>query len=365
MGVPEKIKLIEEEMRKTQINKNTEHHLGVLKAKLARLRREQEEKRNKSSGSHTGYGVKKSGDGTVALIGLPNVGKSSLLNKLTNSRSKVGAFKFTTLTVVPGILNYKGASIQILDLPGIIESAASGKGLGKRVLSVARSVDLIILITDIFRPRVQELLIKELREMGIRPDEIPPKIVIEKTSTGGIAVTSLVKLTKISIKLIKEVLRIYKINNARVIVKEDITDEQLIDSIMENRKYVSTLSVINKIDLNNGQFLKEAKLKKEIEFIPVSIEKNKNIEELKETIYRRLDFIRIYLRPKGSETDYKEPLVIKNGSVVQDACDKLHRDMKKDLRYAKVWGKSVKFGGQKVGLTHQLQDEDVLTIITK
>ena len=71
------------------------------------------------------------------------------------------------------------------------------------------------------------------------------------------------------------------------------------------------------------------------------------------------------MRPKGSETDYKEPLVIKNGSIVQDACDKLHRDMKKDLRYAQIWGKSVKFGGQKVGLAHQLQDEDVLTIITK
>ena len=365
MGVPEKIKLIEEEMSKTKVNKNTEHHVGILKAKLARLRREQEEKRNQSSGSQSGYGVRKSGDGTIALIGLPNVGKSSLLNKLTNSRSKVGAFKFTTLTVVPGVLNYKGASIQILDLPGIIESAASGKGLGKRVLSVARSADLIILVTDIFRPQIQNLLIKELREMGIRPDEAPPKIVIEKTRTGGIAVTSLVKLTRVSIKLIKEVLRIYKINNARVIVKEDITDEQLIDSIMGNRKYVSTLSIINKIDLINGKIFEENKLKKEIEFIPVSIEANKNIEEVKEAIYQRLDFIRIYLRPKGSETDYKEPLVIKNGSIVQDACDKLHRNMKKDLRYAQIWGKSVKFGGQKVGLLHQLQDEDVLTIITK
>ena len=71
------------------------------------------------------------------------------------------------------------------------------------------------------------------------------------------------------------------------------------------------------------------------------------------------------MRPKGSETDYKEPLVIKNGSIVQDACDKLHRNMKKDFRFGHVWGKSVKFGGQRVGLNHVLQDEDVLTIIKK
>jgi len=78
-----------------------------------------------------------------------------------------------------------------------------------------------------------------------------------------------------------------------------------------------------------------------------------------------LKFIRIYLRPKGGETDFKEPLIIRKDNSVLDVCNKLHRKMKRDFRFGHVWGKSVKFGGQRVGLHHILQDEDVLTIIKK
>ena len=84
---------------------------------------------------------------------------------------------------------------------------------------------------------------------------------------------------------------------------------------------------------------------------------------MKDRIYDELQFIRIYMRPKGDKTDYKEPLIIRNGNSVLDVCNKLHRKLRKDFRYALVWGKSVKFGGQRVGLNHILEDEDVLTII--
>ncbi|MEE9585817.1 MAG: GTP-binding protein, partial [Nitrososphaerales archaeon] len=345
--------------------KKTEHHLGLLRAKLAKLKREQEEARTRGGGSSVGYNVKKSGDGTVAIIGLPNVGKSTLLNRLTNSKSKVGAYKFTTLTVVPGVLEHKGASIQILDLPGIIEEAAAGRGLGKRVLAVARSADLLLLLMDVFQPEVHSILIKEIRGIGIRPDEEPPDVVIEKTKTGGVSVTNLVKLTKLSTKLVRDILNVYKIHNARVIIREDITTDQLIDVLLGNRRYVSTLTVMNKVDLVNTGFIGEIESRLECDFIPISADANLNVEALKEQIYRRLDFIRIYLRPKGGETDYVEPLIVKNGALVRDVCDKLHREMRKELRYAQIWGKSAKFGGQRVGLAHPLMDEDILTLITR
>ena len=69
------------------------------------------------------------------------------------------------------------------------------------------------------------------------------------------------------------------------------------------------------------------------------------------------------MRPKCGKTDYKEPLIIRNGNSILDVCNKLHRKLKRDFRYGLVWGKSVKFAGQRVGLNHVLQDEDVLTII--
>ena len=67
----------------------------------------------------------------------------------------------------------------------------------------------------------------------------------------------------------------------------------------------------------------------------------------------------------SGETDYEEPMIVKNGSTILEVCNKVHRNMKDDFRYALVWGKSVRFGGQRVGITHQLMDEDVLTIVTK
>ena len=108
MGLPEKIKQIEEEMKKTQINKKTEHHIGLLKAKLARLHEELESSTSKSGGP--AFEIRKGGDATVVLIGLPSVGKSTILNRLTNAKSKVAAYAFTTLTVVPGILRLNGAT---------------------------------------------------------------------------------------------------------------------------------------------------------------------------------------------------------------------------------------------------------------
>lgn len=363
MGIPEKIQAIKDEMAKTQINKATEHHVGLLKAKLAKLKREQEESKSKSSGSSVGFDIKRTGDATVVLIGLPSVGKSTLLNRLTSAKSAVASFLFTTVTVVPGMMEHRGAKIQILDLPGIIKGASTGKGLGKRVLAVAKSADLVLLILDVFQPYHLNVVKTELANIGIRLDQKPPNIVIEKTSDGGIAVSQQVKMTKMSVSLLKDILRVYGINNARVLIREDIDSEQLIDFVSGNKTYVQSLTLMNKIDLVNQGFLNELQSNIKTKIIPISADSNININALKDKIYEKLDFIRIYMRPKGGETDYKEPLITRNGSTVLEICNKLHRDMKKEFRYGLVWGKSAKFGGQRVGLHHYLEDEDVLTII--
>lgn len=365
MGVPEKIKKIEDDLARTQVNKKTEHHVGLLRAKLSKLKAEQEEQQSRKSGSGIGYDVKKSGDATVVLIGLPSVGKSTLLNRLTNAKSKVASYQFTTLEVVPGVMDYKGARIQVLDLPGIIQGASTGRGLGKRVLAVARNADLVLFMVDVFQPEARGILEKELRTTGMRIDEKPPNVVIETTSTGGIAVSIQGKLTKMSETLVKEILRIYNVNSARVVIREDVSDTQLIDVLLGSRSYVPSLTVMNKIDLVNAGFTSELGRKLPYKFVPISAEANVNLAALREEIYRRLDFVRIYMRRRTGETDFEEPMIVKNGSTVLEVCNKVHRVMKDEFRYAQIWGKSVKFGGQRVGINHRLMDEDVLTVITK
>jgi ribosome-interacting GTPase 1 len=270
------------------------------------------------------------------------------------------------------MLHYRGAKIQLLDLPGIIEGASGGKGFGKRVLSVARGADLVLIVLDVFQPQHLSVLKRELAEGGIRLDEQPPNILIEKTSTGGISVNAQVPI-KVSERLIKEIMRLYGLHNGRLIIREpNFTDDQLIDVLSGNRIYLPSLIVLNKIDLVNASFVHEIKSKilgdddddnNNNYFIAVSADSGINIDVLKEAIYQRLGFIRVYMRPKGGETDFKEPLIMKKGATVKDVCNKIHRNMAKNFRYGLVWGTSAKFAGQKVGLDHKLADEDVLTIV--
>ena len=115
----------------------TEYHLGTLKAKLAKYRTELMEPAKKGEG----FEVLKSEDARVAMIGFPSVGKSTLLSSITKTESEQASYEFTTLTCIPGVIEYKAANIQMLDLPGIIEGAAQGKGRGRQVIAVARLVN--------------------------------------------------------------------------------------------------------------------------------------------------------------------------------------------------------------------------------
>ena len=136
------------QMARTQKNKATSYHLGTLKAKLAKLRREllEPSKGAAGAGKGEGFDVTKVGDSRVGLVGFPSVGKSTLLTKLTGTFSEAASYEFTTLTCIPGVIRYRGAKIQLLDLPGIIEGAKDGKGRGRQVISTARTCNLILIV---------------------------------------------------------------------------------------------------------------------------------------------------------------------------------------------------------------------------
>ena len=176
MEIDSKIRAIKEEIRRTPYHKGTEHYIGHLKAKLAKLKKQKAQVRAKGKGE--GFAVKKSGDATVVLVGPPSVGKSSLLNKFTGAHARIEEWPFTTLKVIPGMLQYKGAHIQILDLPGIIGGAAIGKGRGKEILSVVRVADLLLLMLDIENKAKLSSIKKELEELEIK---LPILVVVNKT----------------------------------------------------------------------------------------------------------------------------------------------------------------------------------------
>jgi small GTP-binding protein len=250
MGVLEKIQEIEKEMARTQKNKATEYHMGMLKARLARYRQQLLEfTTGEKKGAGDGFDVVKSGDARVAMIGFPSVGKSTLMTKLTKTRSEVAAYEFTTLTCIPGSIEYRGATIQLLDLPGIIEGAAQGKGRGRQVIATARTADLMLIMLDATKGEVQKALLEtELTSMGIRLNTRPPNMYFRVKKAGGISFNAVVKLTQLDEKLVYTILHEYKIYHVDIVVREDVTVDEFIDVILANRRYLPCVYVYNKID---------------------------------------------------------------------------------------------------------------------
>ncbi len=360
MGIHEDIQEVEEEIKKTPYNKATSHHIGKLKAKLARLR-DDVVKKSASKGGGEGYSVRKSGDATVTLVGFPSVGKSTLLNKLTDANSEVGAYEFTTLDVIPGVLDYNNATIQILDVPGLVKGAASGRGRGREVISVVRNCDLVVFMLDVFQNYHHAVLTQELYDAGIRLNQKAPDVVIKRQDRGGVTVSSTKEL-ELSEDLIKAILGDYKIHNAHVLIRDHINVDQLIDVIMGNRVYIPAVTVVNKVDMADQYVLKKCKSEYP-DATYISADKEQNLEAVKEVIFEALDFIRIYLKPQGGPADMEEPLIVRRGVTVGDVCEHLHRDFKRKFRYAQVWGNSAKHPGQRAGLDHVLDDKDLLTLI--
>jgi small GTP-binding protein len=364
--IEEQIQDIEEEIKNTVYNKATQHHIGKLKAKLARLKDELEKRRAQRGGAAgKGYAVRKSGNATVAIVGYPSVGKSTLLNRITDAESDVAEYQFTTLSIIPGIMEFRGAKIQILDMPGLIKGASKGKGRGKEVISAARSADLVLLMIDIFNYNIQTL-VDELYKAGFRLNQRPPDITITKHDRGGINVNTTVKLTKTKEEIITSILGSYGYVNADIVIRQNITDDQLIDFISGNKLYLPAIVVLNKTDLVSRTEYQEIKNGiKNFKVVKTSAENNKGLEKLKNSIFNSLKFMRLYMRPQGGKTDFKEPLVIKSRSTVGMVCDILHREFRKKFRYALIWGSSAKFPGQIVGLDHILKDKDVITIVIR
>jgi small GTP-binding protein len=422
MSTLQKIAEIEAEMARTQKNKATAHHLGLLKAKLAKLKREIIAPSKGGGGGKPGEGfdVTKSGDARVGLIGFPSVGelarntasdrprlargaadvgprrrrrragKSTLLTKLTGTFSEVASYEFTTLTCIPGTFKYKGApraalrlasvashaparrppragcQIQLLDLPGIIEGAKDGKGRGRQVIGVARTCNLILIVLDAGKPMTHKRIIeKELEGFGIRLNKSPPNITVKKKDKGGVAIINLAgELKHLDERLITSICREYRISNCEVTIRSDATVDELIDVIEGNRVYVPCIYVLNKIDTIT---IEELDLLSRVpHYVPVCAGLEWNFDELLEKVWTYLDMVRIYTKPKGQIPDYDSPVVLpRNKTTVEDFCLRIHKSLVQQFKYAWVWGSSVKHNPQKVGIDHRLNDEDVVQIVKK
>jgi len=283
------------------------------------------------------------------------------------------------LTCIPGTLHYKGSKIQVLDLPGIIEGAAHGAGRGKEVIAVARNADAILIVLDAMKEglnRHREILEKELETVGIRLNQKPPDVTVSKRkSGGGIRFASTVPQKKLGPdpeKVVTQILREYKIVSADVLAREEITVDQLVDVIIGNRQYKPCLYLYNKIDAITIEEVDQ--LARHPHSMCGSVAQNFNIGEpleddlLKQNLWKYLGLTRIYTKRKGAPPDLEEPVVlsdIRKGTSVKSLCANISTQLLRDFNYALIWGTSAKHSPQRCGLSHKLDDEDVVQIVSK
>lgn len=299
------------------------------------------------------------------------------MSRLTGQHSEAAAYEFTTLTTVPGQVMYNGAKIQILDLPGIIQGAKDGKGRGRQVIAVAKTCHLIFIVLDVNKPLTDKKVIEqELEGFGIRINKSPPNIVFRKKDKGGLNITSTVPLTHIDHDEIRAVMSEYKISSADIAIRCDATIDDLIDVLeAKSRSYIPVIYALNKIDAIS---IEELDLLYRIpNACPISSEHGWNIDELLEQMWEKLNLRRVYTKPKGKMPDYSAPVVLRSTAcTVEDfvsfvnvgmfgeradlkKCNSIHKTIVEQFRIAIVYGKSVRHQPQRVGLSHELADEDI------
>ena len=361
--IEDKIKALEEALSLIPDHKGTEKLRGRIKRRIAELRREAERKASLRATRRDYFHIPREGAAQVAIIGSANSGKSSLLKALTNAKPQVSHYPLTTTLPTPGMMIYEDVEIQLVELPAILTEDLEETHFTNRSIGFAKNSDLILIVLDGSANAGQlEKILEILDESGITLKPKRCEIEIEKKDSGGIRFVIFGRLRADQREIIG-MLRSIGIRNAVVKVSGDAGLEDFEELIIRDLKRKKAVIAVNKFDQANPGILKELGKIIGIEEVPilgVSAISGEGLEALKREIFSSLSLIRVYTRKDGVKSD--KPLTLPRNSTVRDLAELIHRDFARRMRYARVWGRSVKVQGQKVGPDHVLEDGDVVEL---
>jgi ribosome-interacting GTPase 1 len=302
----EKIELLEEMLRIIPKHKGTDKLQGDLKSRIAKLKRQP---KKKGATRIFSYSIPREGAGQVALVGPPNSGKSTLLDLLTNASPEIADYPFTTREPAPGMMPFEDISIQLVDLPPL-----SDEYVENWVYDIIRKADLLWVVVSCGNPlHGLEMTTATLaaKNIGLYPSGSKPE---QAVPDGHVRKQGLVVATGIDLEGSAENLEIFS---------------QLLDSPWLT--------------------------------LAVSARDGRGFEQLKLQTYQALDIIRIYTKQPGKPADREQPFTVGRGTTVGALAGTIHKDLMKQLKFARVWGEKV-FDGQTVQRDHVLEEGDIVEI---
>jgi ribosome-interacting GTPase 1 len=302
----EKLAALEEMLRLIPKHKGTEKLQASLKSRISKLKRQPKQKDAARSHSHH---IPKEGAAQIALVGPPNAGKSALLDRLTHATPEVAEYPFTTRKALPGMTSFEDVAFQLVDLPPL-----SDEYVEPWVYDLIRQADLIWLVVE------------------------------HASSLDGLELTRRLLLAK----------HIEPVPGGTISADEA--------AVGWARK--PALLVVTGLDRpespENLEILKEL-IQQPWSVLPVSTVDGRGLEELKRASFQTLDLIRVYTKKPGKPADREQPFTLRRGATVNDLAAMIHKDLREQIKFARVWGESA-FDGQTVQREHVLADGDVVEI---
>ncbi|MCD6529642.1 50S ribosome-binding GTPase [Candidatus Bathyarchaeota archaeon] len=365
-----KLKLLQEFLSLVPKHKGTAKLCAKVKRQMAVLRREIEEKKRRKVGSSPPkFYVEREGVAQVAVIGLTNSGRSSLLSSVTNAKVKVSDAPFTTTTPRPGILKYEDIRFQLVETPPIFEGISSSRGIGSQTMNLIRNADGLIVILDLSNDPSEQLdiIVRELEKSQIRIEK--PRYTVRLEKRKGL------KQARVNVRgilldcTVNDVIKLLSkrgIRNVYLEIEGKATLKEVEEAISTNFKYIPSLILANKYDLQ-GAPEKYLKLKKKLEgmglnVLPVSCKTGYNLDRIGVQLFKMFKIIRVYCKEPNEEKASPEPFIMREEATILDLARQIHSDFIKKFSYAKVWSNRLKFSPQKVGLNFKLEDGDTVEI---